>query len=170
MACERSVTTLSSRRLLALKLASQKETPPDEGSVVRLNLSQANLAIGRPEMEDQWWTGHVVRRSSEWLTTTGTDFCVCVTKPVKADSPQRLYEREEHRPIEQLQSVRIEVKFNEEPSIRGINAMKRFCNEQYLPELLNEVRTAIVSNPSQATPIRETDLSWVQRSPKSGES
>lgn len=112
-------------------------------------------------MDDVWWTGHVIRRSSEWLTTTGTDFYLCVIKPVNADSPQRVYESEQYRPNELLQSVRIKVTYNKEPAfLNEIITMKRFCDDSYQPQLLNEVRTATVSNPSQAPPATITDLSY----------
>ena len=85
----------------------------------------------------------------DWLEKTKTDFCVGKTKPRKLKTPKKFIDTVE-KTDDRLPQAKIEVVVNHEASIREKKALAKFCEERYMPGLLNPVRLAFWSEPSQS--------------------
>ena len=152
-----------------------KDSVPPVDSIIKMDFyNGVNDPIeGKREhrvIDSECWYGRVMTRPVEWLKQTGTDFCVLVTK--KRRGMQKTCFGKDERELkadETLPRARIEVKIDPTAATRELKALAKFCNPGFEPELLDQIRLALASNPSQATPVTYADLTWGPKYAKSQE-
>ena len=151
--------------------AGAKYVVPPVGSIVKMDFDNGVVGVTQHEViDDQIWYGRVEERPKTWFTKTGTDFCVLVTKPRRArqrkswPSDDKIW-----RPNHELPRVRIQVKVDRAAADRELKALGKFFSANYQPELLDQIRLAIVFDPSRASPAAYGDLTWGPKHAKSQE-
>ena len=144
-------------RLTRDPITGLKDAVPEEKSVVKVEFFNNNGRGEHEPVENSIWRGHVSNLGGrEWLEATRTDFCVILTRPRNARKAVMSYRKSERRADEKLPLARLKVTVNLEPLIRDKEGIKRFCDEQYAPKLLDRVRLAFTSEPSRVP--EEIDL------------
>lgn len=127
------------------------DAPPVYNDIIKMQMQDGQ--------KGEIWYGRVEDIGKEWLDAIGADFCVRVTMPRQARA--RVSRKAKDRaflPDGDLARARIEVKVNPTAAERERKAMNKFFNKDYYPELLDEIRLAIVSDPSRAKPAEYGDL------------
>ena len=131
-----------------------KEAIPEPGSTI----SNADTTKRKPHERNQ--RELCISRvdtfgGKSFLEKTTTDFCVLLTMPRNHKFP--LKNTSMLKPDHELAAAKISVKVNLLPAKRDAKAFRTFCNEKYLPELLDPIRLAFWSESSHA-PAEVVDL------------
>ena len=146
-------------RLKRDPITGLKDTVPPLNSTVKADFFNGNdeEGIDHEAVKDDLWYGVVSNYGGrEWLEATGTDFCVLLTKPRRFPWRPVSHKEAKNRPDDALPRVKITVDVNPEPALRDQKGIRKFCDENFEPNLLDEIRAAFWSEPSHVP--KETDL------------
>ena len=136
-----------------------KEDIPEPGTTIKLDINNADS--GKPHIRDpkNFWFGRVQAKDKVWHQTNGTDFCIFVTKPRDNKiSTGKVSAKNKMVRDEELLLAKLEVKTNLTPQTRNLNAFNKFCDEDFLGALLDEMRLAFWAEPNRAVPDTVADL------------
>lgn len=145
------------------KVRSGRAPPP--GSSIKLCLSNANSAIGKPHIEpgknDKAWFYGTVVEDFDGCAKTGTDFCIWLSvNPTKSelDSRETLMDLEDRR----LMSAYMRVKVDVTAAERDLDGALRLADPTFDTETLSSIREAIMQNPQK---IKHKVVNLAQRKP-----
>ena len=157
-------------RMTRDKNGSKSDVPP-VGSIIKIDFFNGQADIKEHQgAENDIFYGRVEERSKVWLDASGTDFCALVTRRRHAQEQKSWpHDKLGFRPNDELPRARIEVRIDSTAGERELNALAKFCNKDYQPELLDQIRLAIVSDPSRAEPAEHGDLTWGPKHDRSQE-
>lgn len=149
----------------------QKDTVPPEGSIMKIDFNADPDVEGYDGQEhaDQLWYGRVDARPKEFLLQAGVDFWILVSMPKHTNAGPRSFRKVHMEPDFRLPRARISVRINPSMAKRELKAIANFSNEKFAPDLLGEIRMAIMSDPSRNTDVRYRDLSWGPKGKQSQE-
>ncbi len=129
-----------------------KDAVPAEGSTILFDFYNGNVNENREHEsnDDNRCFGRVTSLGGRaWLEKTKTDFCVLMTRP--RNFRQKLWSYPEAKDCADkgLLRAKLEVKVNVLPAIRDKDALAKFCDPKFEPELLDRIRLAFWSQPDE---------------------
>ena len=134
-----------------------KHAIPEAGSIITFDFHNGTAKKGHETIKGDICLGRVEPLGGkDWLDKTGTDFCVVMSKPRRSTAKLHPYAFARNVPDSGLTYAKLRVKINRTAAYRDMDALKKFCDPEFAPELLDPIRLAFWSDPSK-TGIK-TDL------------
>ena len=125
-----------------------------EGAIVKLDWFNGDENRAHRSNPRTFWVGKVQPHSGAWLKATNCDFCVLASRPRGDKSSFKAWKphRKQLVPDANLQKVKVMVHVNPTTAKRELSALKMFCDWDFHPDTMNDLRMAFMSDPNRAQP------------------
>ena len=100
------------------------------------NAKATKVLVHEPQQKGQKWYGEVIRHDQNEFLATGTDFCIYITKPERADD-RKIYPDLLKLRNDQLDLADIEVLYDAEAASRELYAKKLFTKTNVMGYLMH---------------------------------
>ena len=152
---------LSSQYFVFIRLPviqGEKEAPPSDGTRVELE-ADTTVAHGKHVPNEAAWHGTVIRKAQAVHDALGTDFCMLMHKPPKAQSPSEFFKFGDLKRLKDIQmwSVRLNVILTHIAESREQTAIEQFLGHLPLSTPTMSLRHALFSE-SWPTSLDIVDL------------